>query len=235
MVKIAIIIVLIVTVILGGTGCMFNHQQNATSPSLSANDLALLHMQEKYGETFTYAAPWGNSMTGTREFLATCSSLPNQLVLVQILDYESNAPVYKDNYLAAKYQAEISTYFHDIAAEVFGDAIIHHEVSKQSVSQHLSKDTSFQTFYEDVSTVVTAYIEIKGSSYTTIRQFDQLFSKLNGSNGQIMVSVIVVDDSIYGTLDSTELNILLYQEKDVANAFAETANGSFQYDFSEGG
>lgn len=214
---------------------MANRQHNDTQSSADTNDLALAYLEEKYAEHFYYLAPWGDSMTGTREFLTTCDSFPDQPVLVQVENFKSDAPVCRDNYLAVKYQAETAAYFQCTAAEIFGDAIIHYEASNLCVSSDLGKDTSFDAFYQDPTAYMVVYVEIKGSNFTSQAQFAQFFSALNGSQGEIMVRVIVVNDENYGTLDADALNLLPYEGKAVADAFAMTENGSFRYEPSEEG
>lgn len=233
--RIIIAVVLLAAIIVGGTGCMANRQNENNDNAASTNDLALAYLEEKYGETFTYAAPWGNSMTGNREFLTTCDSLPGQAVLVQVENFKDDEPTYKDNYLEVKYLIDTTEYFRDAAAEVFGDAIVHYEASKLSLSSDLSKYTPFDSFYQHPTTYMVVYLEIKQSNYTSPDQFALLFSKLKESQGQIKVRVIVVKDDIYGTLDTNALNLLPYEGKAIADAFAETENGSFQFDLSEEG
>lgn len=231
--KFWIVALLLAAVVVGGGGCMSTQKQPETKPAQNANELALLHMQEKYGEEFTYGAPWGNSMTGTREFLAFCNSLPGKPVLVQIEDFKSDTPVYKDNYLEVKYQQDVQDYFKNIAADVFSDAIVHYEPSRLSVSDNLTKDTSFAAFYGDSTTFLVVYVEVNETNYSSEAQFADFFSRLAGSEGDVMVSVIVVKDEVYGTLKQSDLNLLTHRKEDVASAYAEMKNGQFQFDLPE--
>lgn len=233
--KVLIAVILLAAVILGGSGCMSIHNHRETVPSHDANELALLHMQEKYAEKFSYIAPWGDSMTGMREFLATCDSLPGQTVLVQVENFKGEHPIYRDNYLTVKYQAQTKDYFRRVAADIFGDAIVHYEASKLSVSSDLDAGTSFDTFYADSTTLIGVFIEIKESNYSSQKQLDEFFAKLNLSQGQIKVNVVVVNDSVYGTLDRRELNLLCYRGEEVAFAYAEIQAGVLQIDRNEEG
>ena len=204
-----------------------------TEPSQNINDRALLHMQEKYGEEFTYLSPWGNRMTGNREFLASCNSLPGQPVLVRIENYKSDTPVFGDNYWTEYFKQETIDYFQEVANEVFSESIIHYQTNKSNVTDALGVGTVFEDYYCDPSTQIVVYIEVKASVYTSEDQFSQFFAKLRGSQGKIMVSVIVVDDSVYGTLDHSEISTLTYQEKDIASAYAKAHGGDFQSDTSK--
>lgn len=212
---------------------MISLSNQQTEPSQNANDLALLHMQEKYGEEFTYLAPWGNSMTGTREFLASCKSLPGQPVLVRIENFKTANPIYSDNYWEEYFKDDTIDYFQRISSEVFGDAIIHYEPSRLSVTDMLVPGTDFVSFYNDTNTFITVYVEIKEGVYLSKDQFSEFYSKLNGSQGQIMVSVIVVEDNLYGTMDSSALSLLPYQDKSIANAYGETNEGTFRLDVAK--
>ena len=230
--KFWIVALLLAAVVVGGGGCMSAQKQPETKPAQNANELALLHMQEKYGEEFTYGAPWGNSMTGTREFLAFCDSLPGKPVVVQIKDFKSDAPVYSDNYLAVKYEEEAIAYLQKEAEAVFGDVKVYHTANKQCVSENLSADASFETFYADASAKINAYIEVNGGGYTSTEQFEDFFSRLHGSSGSVKISIIVVDENIFGTLELEDLNMLPYKREAVAHALGKTVNGNFQYELT---
>ena len=90
--KIMIAMLCIIAIIMGGTGCMLNYLFNQ-SKTRNANELALSYMEKKYGEPFVCAAPYGNSLSGTKEILVTCDSLADQKVLVQVENYKSNERV----------------------------------------------------------------------------------------------------------------------------------------------
>ena len=69
------------------------------------NEAALEQMERRYGEKFTYEGPYGNSMGGTRQFMASCESLDG-LVLVEAENFRKGPVTYRDNYLAVQYREE---------------------------------------------------------------------------------------------------------------------------------
>jgi hypothetical protein len=103
-------VILIAAFLLGEAGCM---SDNSSQNSGQINDIALAHMEQKYGEKSEYAAPWGDSMSETREFIARCDSLQDQDILVQIENYRQKEKIFRDNYLAVKYRENTITFFRD--------------------------------------------------------------------------------------------------------------------------
>ena len=75
--KIMIAALLVVAILVGGTGCMLKKIMEAGDTKW-INQQAIDQLEAKYGEVFAYAAPCGDSTTGTREFFVTCNSFPGQ-------------------------------------------------------------------------------------------------------------------------------------------------------------
>lgn len=203
---------------------MFRNLANKPQP-LSVNEQALAHMQEKYGEPFTYAAPTGDSLTGTRQFYATCNSLPGKWVLVQVNDYKTDHKTFLDNYLAVQYESAVAEHFRSIGEEIFGEAIVHYEASNLSVSADLPADTSFEEYYADRSAYMIVTVEIKESNYSSRQQLEEMISQIQTSRGTVMVIGVVVPDALYGTLDYQGLNRLRIQKKQIDSVYLEISNG----------
>lgn len=225
--RIIITAVLLAVIVMGGTGCMFNNLTK-TEKTPNVNDQALAHMEEKYGEPFIYADATGNSMTGTRKFFATCESLPGKQVLVQINNYKEENKTFLDNYLAVKYEETVKDYFHGCAAEVFGEANVYYEAHILSVSSDLPAETSFEEFYADESTLIVVMIELKESSYSSRQQLEDMLAKIMNSQGEVLITTVVVEDALYGTLDRRSLNIMINNKEQVDSVYAKIKNGAMQ-------
>lgn len=199
--KLAVILIIIVTVI-GGTGCMFNY------PAESINDLALKYMENKYGEKFKYYAPYGDSLTGTHQLLVTCESFPDQGILVSIENYRHEEErVFHDNYLAVKYKDETREFIEKCACESFEEAIVFYDVLYMVQSDDLSPDASFEEYLADTSMRIQTVIEVKSSVYESDAQVEALAESIAVYGSYFNVSVIVLDDSEYGKDDRKELGI----------------------------
>lgn len=202
-------------------------QENAPK----TNDLALAYMEEKYGEVFTYAAPWGSSYSGTREFLATCESLPGKTVLVQVADFKGENPVYRDNFLAVKYQEDTAAYFLNKAEAVFGQVNVFYEASKYSLTGQLAQEPSFEAFLMDAGTVIDVLVEVSGA--VTRQEVEDLTASLGESGGQITLTLVAVTEDTFGTRTRKELNALAYRGEAAFTAAIRTRDGSFIIDWQE--
>ena len=228
--KIFIAIFLLIAITVGGTGCMRTNQLTLHDSKPNANELALAYMEEKYGETFTYLAPWGNSMSGTREILVTCDSLPGQQILVQVENFKTEQKIYRDNYHAVKYQDEVIDFFKTTAADTFGAVNVFYTPSKIGVSTDLPADASFDAYYSDAATVLPVTIEIAGSRFTDSSAIENYLYSISQTQGHISISFIVVQDDIFGTLDENGLFDLVTQKNEVYSTLGTILNGTVQVD-----
>ena len=175
---------------------------------MGVNELALLHMEQKYGEKFEYSEPWGDSLSGTRRFLAICKSFPNEKVFVQIENYRDDSKIFSDNYLAVKYYNETVDYFQIRANSIFGEAKIYYSVNKEGLSPSLAANASLNEFLADTPYLVVM-IEVKESIFTSREQVGKLVEIIGENLPYYCLTIIVVDDSIYGTLDRNSLDDLI--------------------------
>jgi len=208
---------------------MFFKKPQENQPSV--NDLALAYMEEKYGEPFTYFAPWGSSYTGTREFLATCQSLPGHTILVQVKDFQGENPVYRDNYLAVKYQEDTAAFFRTEAEKVLGQVNVFYEASKFSLTGALPEEPSFDAFYADKGTVIDVLLELEAAP--SREQVETFTAALGESSGQITLTLVAPGAATFGTLSRKELNQLAYRGEADFTAAIRTRGGSFIIDWQE--
>ena len=200
---------MVAALLIGGFGCMginFLGGRTTKEPELNVNDVALLRMEEKYGEKFEYVRPWSDSMSGTRQFMAKCDSLPGQEVLVQIENFrDKENQIYRDNYLAVKYREQTAAFFHDCATSVFGEANIYYEVANDGLSPDLSADATLQEFLADTRVTAIAIIEVKQSSFNADEQTEKVAELIAQSGINYQMMVVVMDDSVFGTFDQKAL------------------------------
>ena len=197
----------------------------------SVNDLALKHMEEKYGEPFTYCSPWGSSYNGAREFLVTCESLPGKTVLVRVENFRSDSPVYRDNFLAVKFAEQVVDFFRGKAEEAFGQVNVFYETSKFSLTGDDVGEATFEGFYTDPGTVMDVLVEIRGS--VTRQQVEALAASLGESRARITLTLVAVTEDTFGTRTRQELNQLAYRGEAVFTAAIRSRDGSFIIDWQE--
>ena len=177
------------------------------SPTQNINDVALAYMEQKYGERFEYVAPWGNSMSGTREFLAKCDSLPRQEVLVQIENYRNEDKIFRDNYLAVKYREDTIDFILNCANQVFGETTVFYDVAKMALSPELPVNATFDDYFADPRGFVSVSIEVKSSDFVSKEQAQKVIDPIATAckADYLGIIIVIVEDDKYGTFDIDSL------------------------------
>ena len=214
--------VIIVIFLIGGTGCLMNSTVSCSSgrDNRNINDIALDHMEQKYGEPFTYGAPWGISKLGAHELLVTCESLPDQMVFVEIENYRDDNRIFRDNFLAVKYRDEVNSFLHEQASIMFGDVNVFYEVAMQSLSPDLPANATFNEYFTDTSGFISACIELRAGSFSGYEHVEEMIGSILAKSGagNITLRVIFVDDDTFGTFDENDL-----REKVIRHQFIHCA------------
>ena len=221
--KFITITAIIAVIVLGGTGCTMNNFKK--SKSQIALDQSLNYMQEKYGETFTHAAGYGDSMAPTAEFLVTCNSLPNQRILVQVENYRTDDPIFRDNYLAVKYQEQVIAMVKDNAAAQGAVVNVFHEARKDGQSENLGANATFEEFLADGRAVAVVMVEMKESDFVDKAQVEQIIQDCAANNGRMNIAVAVVKDDAFGASTRAEVesaigtpNCVIYLTTNIVNS-----------------
>ena len=171
------------------------------------NDVALTYMEQKYGEKFEYAAPQSDVLAGTHEFWATCDSLPGRKVIVQIENYRSDTnKIFRDNYIAIKYEDESAEFFRNCATNVFGEAEVFYEVANGGQSAELPADATLEEYLADTRVPFVIMIEVKESDFLSKEQAGQVGESIAESGADFFLTLVVVEDSVYGTFTRKTLN-----------------------------
>lgn len=201
-------------------------EQNVTSKQ-NVNDLALDYLADKYGEEFKYYAPDGSSYTGTRTFLATCESLGDFKVLVQIENYKNEDRVISDNYLSGKYKEETYSYFKSIVDEVFSDNKVYYEPFSKALSADLSADSTFEEYLADVNGAFSVVIVTNQSNCSDKAQLTEVIDKFSSSVPASLLSIllVVVTDAEYEDINEDKARSIAVYEKYVCCAKLTRSNG----------
>lgn len=181
---------------------MFGNRLN--DPSVT--EQALVYMEEKYGEVFTFAAPWGDSTRGTREILVTCESIPGQRILVQVENFREEDKIFRDNYLAVKYREQTVEFFRSCAGDFYTDVNIHYDVRPDGQSGELSAQASFEEVMADSRTDLVVLMELRAGEFTGPEHLEEIAARIGKLCRKVSLSVIVVEDGVFGTLDRAGLN-----------------------------
>ena len=200
--------IIVAALMIGGFGCMGINlfgSNDTKEPKLSVNKVALLHMEEKYGEPFEFVRVWGDSMSGTRQFMAKCDSLPGEEILVQIENYRDENKIYRDNYLAVKYREETIAFIRDCAMKEFDDVNIYYEAAPDGQSPELTAATSFEGFMSDTRVPINIMLEVKDRSFSSKAQAEKVAGLIAESVACYYLTIAVVENSLFGTFDNDAL------------------------------
>ena len=183
--------------LIGVGGCMKEKPKNV-------NTAALEYLEQKYGEPFEYARPWGDSFGGTRQFLTSCESLPEP-VMVEIENYRTDAPIFRDNFLAVKYKDQTAEFLRECAAAEFGEATVFYGVAKSAMPETLAVDADFETYLAECDVTLAFRIEVPQSRFTDKEQVEKVTERIAASGLHFNFMVVVVADDAYGTYDASAL------------------------------
>lgn len=88
----ALVVILLLSIL---SGCKNGYEQQ----------MVYDYLEDKYGETFEYSSPWGNSLYGDHELFVTCDSLDSSIYVV-VKDYRETTRTFHDNYVAVMYEEQ---------------------------------------------------------------------------------------------------------------------------------
>ena len=148
-------------------------------------------------------------MSGTHKLMVSCGSLPEREIQVEIADFRSDKPVFMDNYLAVKYEADTREFLKNCAESVFGTAEVFYSAADGGQSSTLSGDADFVTYLADQRVSLNATVEVNGSGTDTATleaKSVQLGQLATGHGSRIYLTVLAVSREKFGLLNAGDLN-----------------------------
>ena len=218
--------VLVITMMMGVSGYM--KEDSIQNKRQNINVLALEYMEQKYGETFEYSGPFGDSMSGTHDLLVKCASFPDQNILVEIENYKCDNKLFLDNYLAVKYREDTIDFLLNCANQVFGEATIFYNVDYQALSPELPVDATFNEFLADTRVPLKIDVEVKATDFVSKEQAEQTSELMSVKGTRFWLRIIVVNNSEYGTFDSKTLKKYVELQKFIQCAVISRLDGDNQ-------
>ena len=145
---------------------------NGNVSQQNINNAALAHLEQKYGKTFEYIAPWGSSYStpGMRQILVSCDALPDREILVVITD-DGDSTFYSDNYMDFLYESETLRYIKQVAGRFFEDITVAINIIRAPSADGIIPETSFQDYILNKGQIIDAEIVADHSNETTVRAF----------------------------------------------------------------
>lgn len=217
---------------------MANENSTGTGYKSAPKDtsaFALNVLKEKYGESFQYLGPWGSSMGGTQEFLASCDSLPGQRILVGVENYkDADTRSVSDNYLACRYAQETEDYLRRCAEETIGSARVFYSPAMLTLSPSLPADLSFERFLAESGVYLGAIIAVKASEFQNEEQARALIRKIADSGVECNLNIIALPDEVFDTLSEEEIGSRIRTANYVRFARASCRDGAVELKYKEG-
>lgn len=193
--------------------------------SQNVNDLALKHLERKYGEKFEYKQPCGNSMTGTRNFIASCS---HGHVLVQIDNFkDKEARVFRDNHIALKYEEKTLNFIKNIVDKEFTDSKVLYSAAEKALSADLPGDATFEQFLADPEGRISVVIVIKKSDFSNNDQLKEVIKAIlmPCAANEISLRIYVVEESEFDSYDRDTHEKIVLGDKYTKHANLIRENG----------
>lgn len=175
------------------------HEMPGSDARININDQALAYLKEKYGETFTYAGAWGNSLSGNHGLLASCESLPERTICVVVKNYRTAEKSFADNLLAVRFEEETLRFLQECSQTVYGEAAVFYSAASECFS--LPPDTGFPDFLRLSGVPLVVTVEIPAEQMTSEGQAEELARRIAESGALFYVTVAAVENSLYGTLE----------------------------------
>ena len=206
-----------------------DNTQNSPAQDSSAqniNEAALAYMEQKYGEKFEYVTPWGNSLSGTHELIVSCLSLPGQEIVVQVENYKKADKIFRDNYLAVKYQQQCTDFFKENAVKVFGEAEVFYTAPVDGLSTDLPVNASLKQYLADTRARLVILVEIKESNYNAESQLGEVASLIGNYGTRYLLKIVIVKDGDYGSYNAASLEEVIGKKESAWCAIIDNSTGT---------
>ena len=178
-------------------------------PQMTLHEMALSQMEARYGITFEYHAPFGDSLSGTHMFLATTDSFPGQVITVEIENFRYSDRLFLNNFLAVKHRNETIEFLHNRVTKVFNEANIFYEVARRGLSQDLPPDATLEEFLADTRIHLIVMVEVKESEFISDDDAIRVAELIAESGANFVLRFIVVDDDLFGSFTRESLGGLI--------------------------
>lgn len=169
------------------------------------------YLEDKYGETFEYSSPWGNSLYGDHELFVTCDSLDSPVYVV-VKDYRETTRTFHDNYVAVMYEEQTEQFMRDCIGEFFSDFHLYYDTPFEPCADDLNKQSTFEEYISDQTYVMHISVAVPIDSIENREQILKMAEKLGsyGTRFRLMFSAQEITDynSVTGDerVDDDDLN-----------------------------
>lgn len=194
----ALVVILLMSIL---SGCKNGYEQQ----------MVYDYLEDKYGETFEYSSPWGNSLYGDHELFVTCDGLDSP-IYVLVKDYRETTRTFHDNYVAVMYEEQTEQIMRDCIGEFFSDFHLYYDTPFEPCADDLNKQSTFEEYISDQTYVMHISVAVPIDSIENREQILKMAEKLGsyGTRFRLMFSAQEIADynSVTGDerVDDDDLN-----------------------------
>ena len=158
------------------------------------------YLEQRYGGTFRYSAPWGSSYAnkGITKMLFASEELGSE-VLVEVRR-DNDGYVFRDNYLAVKYREKMADAIQAVANECFASAKVFYSILIQTCSPELGADASFAEYSADAASGAAGTVAVSSDGFDE-SQVDDFTDSLSRAGLNAFLRFVVVDADQYEQID----------------------------------
>lgn len=194
---------LVLALILLCTGCgILSSILQAAEPK-NVIDEALDYLEQKYGISFQYSAPYGDSLSGDKSFHAIAGDLGEEdPVVVKILNYKTEAWTVQDNYYNIKFRDQIRSYLQETAESIWGTAYVLHKTNRVTVQGDLSGNATFEEWLREAKSTIEFNLIVPESAFQDELQIQTYARQLATDGLYYNGHVVVAPDEIAASMDN---------------------------------
>lgn len=178
----ALIVILLLSIL---SGCKNGYEQQ----------MVYDYLEDKYGETFEYSSPWGNSLYGDHELFVTCDSLDSS-IYVLVKDYRETTRTFHDNYVAVMYEEQTEQFMRACIGEFFSDFHLYYDTPFEPCADDLNKQSTFEEYISDQTYVMHISVAVPVDNIENREQILKMAEKLGsyGTRFRLMFSAQEITD-----------------------------------------
>jgi hypothetical protein len=127
----------------------------------NTTDKALLYLEQKYGEKFSYAGSFGSGYVtpGSSAIFVTCESLPNDEIALFINEKDGT---YADNYIDHKFREKTEGFLFDIACKYFNVADVKVGIAGFPTLDGIDNTTPFEDYIHNEKLIIEGEFDVVG-------------------------------------------------------------------------
>ncbi len=204
--KIFIIVLFLLFLIIGVSGCMKNGSENAEH----IKDDMLSYMNEKYGEEFELfdidTQVWSASYT---EMLVKSKDYPSEIITVR-RNYKTGK--IKDNFISIILKKDIEDKIHELAGQVYPRSLVVFTPTGLTLPEEYNKNTTADVYCKEQVLTFLLLIEDNPTAVAREDDLEQFRQVLEKEGYQCNITIGYLNEGYYDSLSKLELDDTVFDD-----------------------